>query len=72
MFWFQNEGPENEEDVEVKYIGIEDWEQQVDIIRVMLEEVEDDTSIEEAVRDLEALKKKNVTLKVRLNLNIKG
>jgi len=38
----------------------------------MLEEVEDDTSIEEAVRDLEALKKKNVTLKVRLNLNIKG
>ena len=43
----------------------------MDIIPTMLEEVEDDTSTEEAVEDLEALKKKNMTLKVRLNLNIK-
>jgi hypothetical protein len=35
---------------------------------MMLEEVEDDASTEEVVEDLEARKKKNMTLKVRLNL----
>ena len=59
MFWFQNEGLEKEEDVEVRNIGIEEWEQSVDIIWVMLEEVEDDTSTEEAVKRLRSTEEEN-------------
>jgi hypothetical protein len=59
MFWFQNEGQEKEEDVEVRNIGIEDWEQPLDINPTVPEEVGDDTSTEEA-EELEALKNKNM------------